>query len=434
MITKLPYVCVSYRWGSKLTSYDILINGLRFPVWANLFSLLETARRSDLTSQYLWIDAICIAQEDVQERNHQVSQMGSIFSAAELVYVWLGRRRSLESAIWCLQNWEHDAPTIRLDPYCQLDKPSRISQYLFHNKYWHRAWITQEFLLALRIIIFLDEMTIDFKKLFEALRHYDMINRELYLNNGFCRHVSNRYLRIQNIRSQPLIRLLNHFSDKECSLPQDRVFSLLDVCSDATKVAVDYEEKPSNLALKIIANHTDPSCICEIVQVFGSLGCSTESLHNNTKIRILGAENIHVKVNEQGIKLTNGTAYALLDHKGAVCPILEEAVYNIAKCIFGEEFDWSNESQVPTDSIQANQGTFFRRLASEDAFALSQDSRKHFRVFEILGSVPDSRTYSLQLDLRSIVDMHVKPANLCLVHQRCNAVEIILPKRGPMVQ
>lgn len=38
----------------------------------------------------LWVDAACIDQTDVQERNHQVGQMQNIYADAEEVVVWLG--------------------------------------------------------------------------------------------------------------------------------------------------------------------------------------------------------------------------------------------------------------------------------------------------------------------------------------------------------
>ena len=38
----------------------------------------------------LWIDAICIDQENLEERNQQVSILVDIYSRAYIVYIWLG--------------------------------------------------------------------------------------------------------------------------------------------------------------------------------------------------------------------------------------------------------------------------------------------------------------------------------------------------------
>jgi hypothetical protein len=38
----------------------------------------------------IWIDAICINQQDNEEKDHQVQHMGEIYRNAKLVVVWLG--------------------------------------------------------------------------------------------------------------------------------------------------------------------------------------------------------------------------------------------------------------------------------------------------------------------------------------------------------
>jgi hypothetical protein len=56
---------------------------------------LELARalrrlRFPNSTRILWIDAICINQDDKEERSYQVPLMGSIYSLARRVVVWLG--------------------------------------------------------------------------------------------------------------------------------------------------------------------------------------------------------------------------------------------------------------------------------------------------------------------------------------------------------
>ena len=43
------------------------------------------------TDQPLWIDAICLNQEDDEEKSKQVPRMSDIYSLAEEVIFWLGR-------------------------------------------------------------------------------------------------------------------------------------------------------------------------------------------------------------------------------------------------------------------------------------------------------------------------------------------------------
>ena len=37
-----------------------------------------------------WIDALCISQADMEERNHQVKRMVEIYGQARAVVAWLG--------------------------------------------------------------------------------------------------------------------------------------------------------------------------------------------------------------------------------------------------------------------------------------------------------------------------------------------------------
>jgi hypothetical protein len=64
----------------------IIIDGGLFLVRRNLSCALKELRR-DCEPRALWIDAICINQSDADERGHKVSQMGSIYSNAEEVFI-----------------------------------------------------------------------------------------------------------------------------------------------------------------------------------------------------------------------------------------------------------------------------------------------------------------------------------------------------------
>jgi hypothetical protein len=58
----------------------------------NLGAALKDIRSSSEVVK-LWVDAICINQDHLAEKNHQVKNMGSIYWMAERVLVWLGPER-----------------------------------------------------------------------------------------------------------------------------------------------------------------------------------------------------------------------------------------------------------------------------------------------------------------------------------------------------
>ncbi|KAF7912356.1 uncharacterized protein EAF01_001377 [Botrytis porri] len=81
------YSALSYAWGEETSIGYILINGSLVEARANLVTSLEDIRPM---TAYLWVDTLCISQDDVNERNHQVMQMGSDYKQASEAIVWLG--------------------------------------------------------------------------------------------------------------------------------------------------------------------------------------------------------------------------------------------------------------------------------------------------------------------------------------------------------
>jgi hypothetical protein len=56
----------------------------------NLFEALLHLRGKKET-RILWVDAVCINQQDKSERNEQVRWMGEIYSSVQQVIIWLGK-------------------------------------------------------------------------------------------------------------------------------------------------------------------------------------------------------------------------------------------------------------------------------------------------------------------------------------------------------
>lgn len=93
------YVALSYCWRSSSPTEPIEIDNSLFEVQENLFRALsqiqiwkkmnhkpranlEDGIPSTSTWHYFWVDAICINQTNVVERNHQVRLMDSIYRGA----------------------------------------------------------------------------------------------------------------------------------------------------------------------------------------------------------------------------------------------------------------------------------------------------------------------------------------------------------------
>ena len=86
------YQCLSYVWGDEIRHRAILVNDQKFSCRSNLADFLDVTRVNySGPDDTLWIDALCIDQRSPKERDHQVNQMGEIYSCATNVLAWLGR-------------------------------------------------------------------------------------------------------------------------------------------------------------------------------------------------------------------------------------------------------------------------------------------------------------------------------------------------------
>jgi hypothetical protein len=96
-----PYEALSYVWGSVTdTTHRLICSGQHVSITRNLNEALLHLRYTDRV-RVLWVDAVCVDQSNVSERNHQVCQMGEIYQQASQVVVWLGAGDPLEDYSFC---------------------------------------------------------------------------------------------------------------------------------------------------------------------------------------------------------------------------------------------------------------------------------------------------------------------------------------------
>ncbi|KAF2001907.1 heterokaryon incompatibility, partial [Amniculicola lignicola CBS 123094] len=82
------FTALSYVWGPPGPSHVFLL-GIPFPVTSNCYSALWHLRKK-LGAFCIWVDALCIEQANIKEKEQQIPLMGQIYSSAENVYIWLG--------------------------------------------------------------------------------------------------------------------------------------------------------------------------------------------------------------------------------------------------------------------------------------------------------------------------------------------------------
>ena len=87
------YEALSYVWGSQENPIDIHIGFQTLALTRNLAEALPYLRYRD-KPRVLWIDAICVNQQDLKERSRQVRRMADLYRLADRVVVWLGPEKA----------------------------------------------------------------------------------------------------------------------------------------------------------------------------------------------------------------------------------------------------------------------------------------------------------------------------------------------------
>jgi hypothetical protein len=172
-VRKLKYEALSYAWGEERSPTPVVVKSYGsersfIEVTQNLATALIYLRHKS-EARVLWIDALCINQEDIEERSSQVARMTDVYRLAHRVVVWLGPEseedrsskalstlRDIGSQIeidWNLSVMratnQGDSPLAGNTISLRLDQNSRSSLLMVINRPWfERLWVQQEIALA----------------------------------------------------------------------------------------------------------------------------------------------------------------------------------------------------------------------------------------------------------------------------------------------
>ena len=151
-VDHLPnYEALSYSWGAKGDNCPdpIYIDGHAMTVSSNLEAALR-ALRLPSKPKTLWIDAVCINQNDVDEREIQVMIMGTIYSKAKRVLIWLGvPSEDSALAMSSLANLKSKKSLEQISPPAHKAIENLISR---PYSWFSRVWVVQEFTLGRNIV------------------------------------------------------------------------------------------------------------------------------------------------------------------------------------------------------------------------------------------------------------------------------------------
>ncbi|KAF5577137.1 heterokaryon incompatibility het-6 [Fusarium pseudocircinatum] len=263
------YAALSYVWGDENDTCIIVLNEQPRRVTSNLARALSAfLQDGEFEDGFkLWVDAICINQEDLGERARQLRRMRDIYGSAWAVIAWLGEAsfRS-SSAIQLIRDLSALSKAgcgsqieacLRSDPDYLGNGCWLAMHDLMKRPYWYRLWIIQEIIMgASATWIRCGTVSIDWTSFCAGIsfleEHLWLVKDELLIKerlaatseNGPAWSVMGIHLVYQDL--SPLSdreenggqypsfgRLLDISNTAECSDPRDKVYALVGLMSAA---------------------------------------------------------------------------------------------------------------------------------------------------------------------------------------------------------
>ncbi|KAL7934749.1 heterokaryon incompatibility domain-containing protein [Trichoderma chlorosporum] len=286
--THVKYQALSYTWGLPVFShslhvldnshYNDAITPLNTPnnvirITENLYAALRSLRKPTETL-VLWVDAVCIDQQNIVERNSQVANFPKTYAGATSVLVWLGPDDILNHGRLCLDFFTQLAALILEDPKYGSDNDQRswrkrfkinqaVSAFLsneesqppaitslFQRSWFKRRWIIQEVVLAKDVWVHYGTTSIPWST-------FELALIELFENDkgGFSdehRTILRTMSRIRNageiLKRQTPLDTLVEFDSFECSNPRDRLYALYGVMQHWF---------PNSAGMQVLVDHID---------------------------------------------------------------------------------------------------------------------------------------------------------------------------------
>ncbi|KAL2061852.1 hypothetical protein VTL71DRAFT_7230 [Oculimacula yallundae] len=282
------YNALSYTWGDANVKTPITLNGEIFFVTPNLDAALRNIRCSTAGERGrqlpLWVDAICINQNDVEERDDQVRRMKDIYESAEWVIIWLGNYHEpcdekivINESRWGIDNSgrapEADTGAATQLALClgyMLDDPAKDQTFpdgtknypsevtnlqawaqlarLFQRPWFERLWIIQEISVSQRAMVLCGGYMILWSQLEAAARYILQpmgIPVPSHVRKLLPLMAAHRMIQVSlnsmwNIDKKNILTILHSTQEAKCLDPRDKLYAILAIVEDTEDIQIDY--------------------------------------------------------------------------------------------------------------------------------------------------------------------------------------------------
>ncbi|KAI1108244.1 heterokaryon incompatibility protein-domain-containing protein [Nemania sp. NC0429] len=214
---RIEYEALSWCWGTKPPKYALKIeeNGKTYKlrVRKELALALKYLRLPHQT-RTLWIDALCINQDDHEERNHQVQMMSRVYTRAKEVCIWLGEdSEETKTAIDFIH--QEIMELKNFDTLCSdksYTEKWQALMMLMQREWFSRRWVVQEIALATKARIYCGPDSIAWKEFAVAVELFVEVETashrlsEIMQKDEKFRHIPNWFEHISELGASLLVQ------------------------------------------------------------------------------------------------------------------------------------------------------------------------------------------------------------------------------------
>lgn len=243
------YEAISYVWGptdkaEHWTTIDC--NGRKLLITKSLCSAFVRARRQD-SVRVVWADAICINQEDDDEKSHHVAFMNRIYQHASNVLVCMdgGDQQYAAHVKSLLIDHEqrkanyltvHEMPIVRDETSFLRDARWSSFGKLMQNTWFGRAWVCQETGVARNTSVLWDDEEFDYRDIMHLARWVVRCAPHLQNSAGISIltiHADwsdwrpSQWQNHNKVEGYGLVDFLSHAKGLGCKDPRDHIYAFL---------------------------------------------------------------------------------------------------------------------------------------------------------------------------------------------------------------
>jgi hypothetical protein len=180
----------------------------------------------------MWIDAICINQADIAEREAQVKLMRRIYQQASTVVIWLGkpRDRHIGLGMEYVSRMARAGKTDVNETWIESEKWQKSVNKMLQNPWWDRAWVVQEAFLARRGIVQCGHYQVPFDDLCNFITNPAIIGRLAGLKSFAVFNLATTVQGAQNAVGDPqygMLAIAYRFRQRIATDSRDKLYAVM---------------------------------------------------------------------------------------------------------------------------------------------------------------------------------------------------------------